>query len=337
NTVFNGVSRIAPGSIYDFQPCTYNKSIHFCLWQGTVASGYGNGSALVLNQRFLIDKAVSGVDYHGFALKQSLDKTTGQVKDIALLTTYTSVRRDLSDYGISSDNDQGWVIDCHLRTVDVSSGEVLFDWSSLDHVPLNESLVLPTGAINGLSQQFAWDYFHLSSIAQLDSGDYLVSSRHTSTVYCVSGIDGSIVWRLGGKASDFRLEGFTFSSQHDVRVVKDRGDVLTLSLFDNAYNTFTPPQGESSGKIIELDTARKTARLLRQYNPPQAGFQSGDGGSVQVLAKGNVFIGWGSIPYVTEYTADGKLVYSAYFGVVGSSASSYRAFKAPFAGITPAN
>lgn len=98
------------------------------------------------------------MDYHEFDIKQSLDTTTGRVKDIALLTTYTPVRRDLSDYGISSDNDQGWVIDCHMRSVDLSSGKVLFDWSSLDHVPLNESLVLPTGGINGLSQQFAWDY-----------------------------------------------------------------------------------------------------------------------------------------------------------------------------------
>ncbi|KAL9004590.1 MAG: hypothetical protein Q9188_002599 [Gyalolechia gomerana] len=337
NTLFSGVGHISPGSIYDFRPCTYNKTVHFCLWQGTVALGYGNGSALVLNQYFLIEKAVSGVDYHEFDIKQSLDTTTGRVEDIALLTTYTPVRRDLSDYGISSDNDQGWVIDCHMRSVDLSSGKVLFDWSSLDHVPLNESLVLPTGGINGLSQQFAWDYFHLSSIARLESGDYLVSSRHTSTIYRVSGKDGSIVWRLGGKASNFKLKGFTFSSQHDVRVLKDKGGVLTLSLFDNAYNTFTDPQGESSGKIIELNTARKTARLLQQYNPPQSGFQSGDGGSVQVLPTGNVFIGWGSLPYVTEHTADGQLVYSAFFGAIGSSASSYRAFKAPFTGITPAN
>lgn len=175
----------------------------------------------------------------------------------------------------------------------------------------------------------------MSSVARLSSGDYIVSSRHTSTIYCVSGKDGSIVWRLGGKASDFFLEGFKFSSQHDVRVVQDDGDTITLSMFDNAYNTFTAPQGDSSGKIILLNASTKIVRLLHQYNPPQTGFQSGDGGSLVVLPKGNVFVGWGSIPYVTEYTADGELVYSAHFGGIGSSASSYRAFKAPFTGITP--
>lgn len=152
----------------------------------------------------------------------------------------------------------------------------------------------------------------------------------------MSAKNGAILWRLGGKSSNFKLQGFKFSSQHDVRVVKENGDLLTLSMFDNAYNTFTDPQGDSSGKIIEVNLAKKTARLLQQFNPPhaQAGLKSGDGGSVQVLPKGNVFVGWGSNPLVTEYTADGKLVYSALFGGLGSSASSYRAFKGPYTGIT---
>lgn len=175
----------------------------------------------------------------------------------------------------------------------------------------------------------------MNSVDRLSSGDYIISSRHTSTIYCVSGKDGSIKWRLGGKASTFKLQNFTFSSQHDVRVVRDTGIHLTLSLFDNAYNTFTPPQGDPSGKIIELHIATKTARLLQQYNPPQAGFESGDGGSVQVLPKGNVFIAWGDMPYVTEHTSDGQLVYSAHTGIYAGFGSPYRAFKALVSEGTP--
>lgn len=170
--------------------------------------------------------------------------------------------------------------------------------------------------------------------------NYLVSSRHTSTIYLVSGKDGSIIWRLGGKSSDFKLQGFSFDSQHDVRIVPSSGaatGILTLSLFDNEYNTFVqPPRGLSSGKIIEVNVATKTARLLHQYESPSKdiGNPSGDGGSLQQTLKGNVFIGWGDDAQVSEHTADGRLVYAARFGVPGSFASSYRAFKGPFPGIT---
>ncbi|KAL8691771.1 MAG: hypothetical protein Q9218_003072 [Villophora microphyllina] len=325
------------GHVFDFQPCTYQKHLRYCLLQAgnnNIFNGYGNGIASIYDDHFQLVKGLPTSDYHEFKIKQSFDEATGAVNDIALLTMYNSVRRDLSDFGVPNEDDQGWVVDCHLRALDATSGKVLFDWSALDHVPLSEGLVQPTGAISGYTSQFAWDYFHMNSIARLGGGDYIVSSRHTSTIYCISGKDGSIVWRLGGKSSTFQLQGFEFSSQHDVRVINDAGNTMRLSFFDNAYNTFTPPQGDSSGKIVELNTATKTARLVQQYNPPEAGFQSGDGGSLQLLPNGNVFICWGSTPYVTEHTADGVLVYSAYYAAMGSSVSSYRAFKAPYTGIT---
>ncbi|KAL8900142.1 MAG: hypothetical protein Q9192_001227 [Flavoplaca navasiana] len=333
-TVFNGAGKLS-GTIHDFQPCVYRKKQRFCAWQGTTAYGYGSGQAVILDDHFRVIKAFPGTDYHEFKIVQALD-SEGQYSDIAHVTEYKQVRRDLSAFGVvPDDGNTSWVVDCHFRAVDVSTNAIIFDWSSLDHVPLSEGLVRPTGGINGRTKANAWDYFHLDSVTRAEGG-YLISSRHTSTIYLVSSKDGSIVWRLGGKKSDFKLEGFSFDSQHDVRTVSCKGDLLTLSLFDNAYNTFVqPPKGLSSGKIIELNTATKTARLVQQFDSPSRGLgnPTGDGGSVQILPKGNVFIGWGSDAQVTEHTADGRLVYAARFGVSGSSASSYRAFKAPFTGI----
>lgn len=113
---------------------------------------------MVLNEHLVLEQTVQNVDLHEFNIKQSLNSSNGQVTDTALLTVYTPVRRDLSAFGVPYEDDQGWVIDCHLRAVDLGSGKVVFDWSSLDHVPLSESYVLPTGSINGLTQRFAWDY-----------------------------------------------------------------------------------------------------------------------------------------------------------------------------------
>ncbi|KAL8861051.1 MAG: hypothetical protein Q9178_002564 [Gyalolechia marmorata] len=333
--VFNGAGKLGSETIHDFQPCVYQKKTRFCLWKGTTALGYGSGQALVLDNQFKVIKALPASDYHEFKINQALD-ATGKYSDTALLSVYTPVRHDLSSFGVPNEDDQGWVVDCHFRAVDPVTDKVIFDWSSLDHVPLNESNIQPMGGINGYSQRSAWDYFHLNSVARLDGGDYLVSSRHTSTVYRISGKDGSITWRLGGKYSDFKFEGFSFDSQHDVRPVSGGGSILRLALFDNEYNTFVQPRGLSSGKIIELDVATKTARLVQKYDSPstEIGNPSGDGGSIQLIKKGNAFIGWGSDAQVTEHTADGRLVYAARFGTSGSSANSYRAFKAHFTGIS---
>ena len=55
----------------------------------------------------------------------------------------------------------------------------------------------------------------MNSVDKDANGDYLVSGRNTHTIYKVSGSDGSIIWRLGGKMSTFHLNSFNFSSQND--------------------------------------------------------------------------------------------------------------------------
>jgi len=74
-----------------------------------------------------------------------------------------------------------------------------------------------------------WDFFHINSV-DLDGDDnLLVSSRSTHTVYKLDR-SGAIVWRLGGKSSDFDMgAGSNFAWQHDARRQPDG----TLTIFDN--------------------------------------------------------------------------------------------------------
>lgn len=46
---------------------------------------------------------------------------------------------------------------------------------------------------------------HLNSVDKFADGDYLISSKALDTIFKVSHIDGSIVWRLGGRKSDFHM------------------------------------------------------------------------------------------------------------------------------------
>ena len=107
------------------------------------------------------------------------------------------------------------------------TGKLLFEWHSFDHVGLDESY-LPNVA-------GAWDYFHLNSVDLLADGNYLISARHTSTVYKLDRATGEIVWRLGGKKSDFQIgPGTAFAYQHDARA---RGNGVVSIFDDGGYST----------------------------------------------------------------------------------------------------
>ena len=57
--------------------------------------------------------------------------------------------------------------------------------------------------------------------------------------------------------------------------------------------------------------------------------RSGTQGNVQLLPNGNVFVGWGSAPVLSEFSHDGDLLFGASFPPQGES---YRAFRFPWKG-----
>ena len=87
-----------------------------------------------------------------------------------------------------------------MQEIDIETGKVLFEWHSLDHVPVDESYRARACTAAGNV-----DYFHLNSIEVDADGHLLVSARHTSTVYKVDRKTGAVKWRLGGKRSDFAI------------------------------------------------------------------------------------------------------------------------------------
>lgn len=177
---------------------------------------------------------------------------------------------------------------------------------------------------------------HINSIEKDTNGDYIISSRYCSTIYKISHKDGSILWRLNGKLSSFTLLDFpttsAFAFQHHPRILSSTPTTTVISVFDNGsdgYNTTELTSTSSTGKIISIDTSAMTATLLKTYkNPPITTTLATSQGSMQVLNNSNVFIGWGSVPQVSEFTAAGQCVALGGFGVV-NQASSYRSMKIP--------
>lgn len=172
---------------------------------------------------------------------------------------------------------------------------------------------------------------HLNSIDKDDSGDYLISGRFTSTIYKISGVDGSILWRLGGKRSSFAMVGFNFSAQHDARF-HDCGDLYgdattCISLLNNAAGGPVTTSDYSMGLLIALDTKTMTASLVQEYSRPDHSLTVARG-NMQILPNTNVLMGWSENAKSSEFTADGRLVAEASF--TSNRFVTYRAYKFNF-------
>ncbi|KAL9106356.1 MAG: hypothetical protein Q9227_008625 [Pyrenula ochraceoflavens] len=329
NLVWSGYGAVGAGGQYHgLHVCSYNSSDHLCVFTGFQFEGFSRGTGLILDNAYrVVENVVAQAgnvpnDQHEFSLTR--DGNT------ALITIYRPIQHDLSDYGISGG--QGWIMNCAFQEVEIGTNRVIFQWNSLDHVDPSYGYVLPNASEvsgTGFSPSSAWDYFHINSVAKFTNGDYLISARHTSTIYRISPKDGSVVWSLGGKSSSFSLEpGFNFTFQHDARVLLENKTTVMLSLFDNASNGYNQSAPTSAGMIARLDLTRKSATLMNRYPAPETAKISASQGNLQLLPNGNAFLGWGSSAYISEYTREGENVLEGHFATTGSM--HYRAFKANF-------
>lgn len=300
----------------DLKPQTYRGQPVLTWWQGEVLAGYGQGTAVIHDSAY---RPVAEVGM-GNGMRADLHEFLITERDTALLMAYHPARADLSAVGGPAD---GWVYAGVVQEVDIPSGDVLFEWNSLDHVAVDETYkeVGETG-----TEDAPFDYIHLNSIAETDDGGLLLSARNTWALYQISRDDGEVVWRMNGRRSDFEVEKTArFSWQHDARM--HSGD--RLALFDNSSS---PPQGpHSRGLVLRIDHEARRVTLDREFVHP-AGLRADNQGSMQLLEDGRALVGWGSQPYTSEFAPDGTLTFDARFP---EPDQSYRARTADWTG-TPA-
>ncbi len=200
----------------------------------------------------------------------------------------------------------------------------------------------PGQAGSGYNSSDAWDYFHINSVDKDTEGNYLISARDACSVHKINGTDGSIIWKLDGKASSFHIhKNATFCFQHHARFLEQYDDIEIISLYDNSahgtehgggHEVHTAPT--SSGKILKLNTTSWEAELVQDYLPPD-GLLSKSQGSMQVLPNGNTLVNWGSEGALTEYLSNGTPIFHAYVdsGLLGVAVENYRAFRYNWTGL----
>jgi Arylsulfotransferase (ASST) len=295
--------------VFNFAVQTYKGETVLTWWEGH-HTGYGQGEYVICDHSYREIKRVRAGngyqgDHHEFRITP---------EDTALITIYAVTRRNLSGVGGPV---AGSVLDGIVQEVDIETGEVLFEWHSLDHVGLDESYYEPPPDLVA-----PFDYFHINSVDPNPDGYLTISARRTSTVYKIDRKTGAIVWRLGGEQSDFAMGyGTRTDWQHDARHHPDG----MITIFDNGG---IEKDVQSRAIVVEIDEDGMSATLVGEYTHPDE-ILAATQGNVQVLPNGNVFVGWGSEPRFSEFSHDGKLLFDASFP---GEVESYRAFRFPWKG-----
>ncbi len=286
-------------------------------WQGDVSvHGFG------LGEDTIADSAYEDIAHvrAGNGLRADLHDFQLTPQGTALITAYDPIYCNLSGVGGAA---YGAVTDGLLQEIDVRTGLVMLQWTSVDHVALAESYEAAADS----HTDWPFDFFHVNSIDLTQDGSLLVSARNTWTVYDVNGVTGQIQWQLGGRHPSFTMgPGTNTAWQHDPRELPNG----TFSVFDNGASPKIHSQ--SRGIVLSVNPQQGTATLVGQFTRP-APLLAYSQGNMQALPNGDWFLGWGQVPDFSELSPTGQLLFDAHFP---AGDQSYRDFRFAWTG-TPAH
>ncbi|HET6149171.1 MAG TPA: arylsulfotransferase family protein [Polyangia bacterium] len=294
--------------VADFRVQSYRGEPVLTWWQGRshTGAGHGEGVDYIVDRRYRVIATVNAgnglaADTHEFRLTP---------QGTALIVVYHAIPYDLSAVGGPA---AGLVFDGVVQEIDLATGAVVFEWHSVDHVGVDESRA-PVPVAAGAS----YDYFHINAVSVDLDGNLLIDARNTWAFYKVERRSGRVIWRLGGKKSDFTLgAGVPFAWQHDPEAV----DHQTVRLFDNEAAPAVLPH--SRVIWIRRDLFDHTTTLVRAIEHPD-GLSAGSQGNSQVLDNGNTFVGWGQTGRFSEFDPSGNLLFDAN---VPAGYDTYRAYR----------
>ncbi len=293
----------------DFRVQQYEGKPVLTWWQDPLSGGGSNKSGEVIvdssYHRIATVRAGNGyqADLHEFQITPN---------GVGIVTVYDGIDCDLSSVGGASN---AAVADTLFQEIDLETGLVMYEWHSLDHVPLADSYASARQA----SRTKPFDFFHINAVDIEQDGELLIDARNTWAAYDVDRRSGQVHWELGGKQSSFALgPGARTAWQHDAREQPDG----SITFFDNGAT----PAVHSQSRAIQLrvDAQSKTATLVREQVHPAKPLVAGSQGNVQALANGSWIVGWGEAPYFSEFSASGQLLLDAHLPATYESYRSYR-------------
>jgi hypothetical protein len=281
-------------------------------WQGRIIKlGFGQGEDEIYNTAY---KPIARVRA-GNGYRADLHQFTLTPQGTAWIDAYDPVEWDNSSAGGSK---HGVLTDSIVEEIDVKTGLVMWEWHALGHLALTDSYAAMEYGSH------PWDYVHLNAVDPRHSGQLLMSSRNTWTVFDVNIHTGALIWRLGGKQSTFkRAPGTVFRFQHDA--TWQPGGLV--SVFDNGYSVDGDTQ--SRGLLLDPNRSTGTVTLVKQFTNPDQKLLTTSQGDLLNLHDGNWLMGYGGLPNFTEYNDAGRVLFDA---TLGTNVENYRTYLAPWTG-----
>jgi hypothetical protein len=299
----------------NFQVQQYQGKPVLTWWQGRILEvGFGQGDDEIYNTSYQhVATVKAGNGYHA-----DLHEIRLTPEGTAWVDEFDPIEMNLSSYGGKSD---GVLTDSVVQEIDVKTGLVMWEWHALGHISPAES--------NNPAPKYSypWDYVHINSISPGTSGDVLLSSRNTWTLYDVSIAGGGVRWRIGGRHSSFKQgAGTRFYWQHDAEW--QPGGLI--SLFDNGSDP--PKEKQSRGLLLNPNAAAHTVTLVKQFTNPSKTLLASSQGNTLSLPGGDWLMGYGGLPNFTEYDSSGHVLLD---GTLGKEVQDFRTYLAPWSATAP--
>ena len=77
---------------------------------------------------------------------------------------------------------------------------------------------------------------------------------------------------------------------------------------------------------MKLDLSTRVATLVKSVDQPE-GRVAPASGNAQTTRNGDLFVGWGALPYISEFSPSGQLLFNA---ELPARVSTYRAYRLPW-------
>jgi hypothetical protein len=305
----------------DFRTQTYLGKPVLTWWQGPPNLGaVSGGTDYIYNDRYRRIASVKGGNGYSADGQEFLITP----KNTALIVADTITTANLTSIGGPADQK---VVDSIVQEINIRTGKVLFQWNAADHVPYQDS-EQPRPA----SAATPWDWFYINAVHLDTDGNLLISARDAWAVYKVSLRTGKIIWVLGGKHSTFRLKagpgqvldkaGEIFAYQHDPEAIGHN----EYTLFDDESDGNSNLLRYSRVVTVRLNLATKVATLVKSVRQPE-NLLATEEGNAQTTRNGDLFISWGNLAYISEFSPAGQLLFNA---ELPGADITYRAYRLPW-------